>query len=66
MFHKNYKEKRPNIIGKNLVEQLNLITNLSEIEAKNIIILDYKELAVDEKNITKLDYPTPKPKYHLC
>ena len=38
-----------NIIGKKLVEQLNLITNLSGIEAKNIIILDYKELAVDEK-----------------
>ena len=49
MFHKNYKEKRPNIIGKNLAEQLNLITNLSGIEDKNIIILDYKELAVDEK-----------------
>ena len=37
------------IIRKNLMEYLNLITNLPRIEDKNIIILDYKKLAVDEK-----------------
>ena len=31
------------IIGKNLMGQLNFITNLLEIKDKNIIILDYKD-----------------------
>ena len=48
------------IIRKNLMEQLNFITNLLEIKDKNIIILDYKDSGTHKKILAKLDYPAPK------
>ena len=48
------------IIRKNLMEQLNFITNLLEIKDKNIIILDYKDSGTHKEILTKLDYPAPK------
>ena len=48
------------IIRKNLMEQLNFITNLLEIKDKNIIILDYKDSGTHKEIFAKLDYPAPK------
>ena len=48
------------IIRKNLMEQLNFITNLLEIKDKNIIILDYKDSGTHKEILAKLDYPAPK------
>ena len=48
------------IIRKNLMEQLNFITNLLEIKDKNIIILDYRDSGTHKDIIAKLDYPAPK------
>jgi len=52
------------IIKKNLIEQLNFITNLLEIKDKNIIILDYRDSGTYKEIIAKLDYPSPK--CHNC
>ena len=43
------------IIRKNLMEQLNFITNLLEIKDKNIIILDYKDSGTHKEILAKLD-----------
>jgi len=48
------------IIRKNLMEQLNFITNLLGIKDKNIIILDYLDAGTHKEVIAKLDYPAPK------
>ncbi len=48
------------IIRKNLMEQLNFITNLLGIKDKNIIILDYLDSKTHKEIIAKLDYPAPK------
>ena len=48
------------IIRKNLMEQLNFITNLLGIKDKNIIILDYLDAGTHKEIIAKLDYPAPK------
>lgn len=48
------------IIRKNLMEQLNFITNLLEIKDKNIIILDYKDSGTHKEILAKLDYPASK------
>ena len=48
------------IIRKNLMEQLNFITNILGIKDKNIIILDYLDAETHKEIIAKLDYPTPK------
>lgn len=48
------------IIRKNLMEQLNFITNLLEIKDKNIIILDYRDSGTHKDILAKLDYPAPK------
>ena len=48
------------IIRKNLMEQLNFITNLLGIKDKNIIILDYLDAGPHKEIIAKLDYPAPK------
>ena len=47
------------IIRKNLMEQLNFITNLLGIKDKNIIILDYLDSGTHKEIIAKLDYPAP-------
>ena len=47
------------IIRKNLMEQLNFITNLLEIKDKNIIILDYLDAGTHKEIIAKLDYTAP-------
>ena len=52
------------IIRKILMEQLNLITNLLGIKAKNIIILDYLDSGTHKEIIAKLDYLAPK--CHNC
>ena len=52
------------IIRKNLMEQLNFITNILGIKDKNIIILDYLDSGTHKEIIAKLDYPTPK--CHSC
>ena len=52
------------IIRKNLMEQLNFITNLLGIKDKNIIILDYLDAGTHKEVIAKLDYPAPK--CHNC
>ena len=52
------------IIRKNLMEQLNFITNLLGIKDKNIIILDYLDSRTHKEIIAKLDYPAPK--CHNC
>ena len=52
------------IIRKNLMEQLNFITNLLGIKDKNIIILDYLDSKTHKEIIAKLDYPAPK--CHNC
>ena len=48
------------IIGKNLMEQLNFITNLLEIKDPNITILDVLDAGTHKEIIAKLDYPAPK------
>ncbi len=48
------------IIRKNLMEQLNFITNLLGIKDKNIIILNYLDSKTHKEIIAKLDYPAPK------
>ena len=48
------------IIRKNLMEQLNFITNILGIKDKNIIILDYLDSGTHKEIIAKLDYPAPK------
>ena len=48
------------LIRKNLMEQLNFITNLLGIKDKNIIILDYLDAGTHKEIIAKLDYPAPK------
>ncbi|SUN75729.1 transposase [Streptococcus massiliensis] len=48
------------IIRKNLMEQLNFITNLLEIKDPNITILDYVDAGTHKEIIAKLDYPAPK------
>ena len=48
------------IIRKNLMEQLNFITNLLGIKDKNIKILDYLDAGTHKEVIAKLDYPAPK------
>lgn len=52
------------IIRKNLMEQLNFITNILGIKDKNIIILDYLDAGTHKEVIAKLDYPAPK--CHNC
>lgn len=52
------------IIRKNLMEQLNFITNLLGIKDKNIKILDYLDTGTHKEVIAKLDYPAPK--CHNC
>ena len=52
------------IIRKNLMEQLNFITNLLGIKDKNIKILDYLDAGTHKEVIAKLDYPSPK--CHNC
>ena len=52
------------IIRKNLMEQLNFITNLLGIKDKNIIIFDYIDARTHKEVIAKLDYPAPK--CHNC
>ena len=52
------------IIRKNLMEQLNFITNLLGIKDKNIKILDYLDAGTHKEVIAKLDYPAPK--CHHC
>ena len=52
------------IIRKNLMEQLNFITNLLGIKDKNIIILNYLDSKTHKEIIAKLDYPAPK--CHNC
>ena len=47
------------IIRKNLMEQLNFITNILGIKDKNIIILDYLDSGTHKEIIAKLDYPAP-------
>ena len=47
------------IIRKNLMEQLNLVTNLLGIKDKNIIILDYLDSGTHKEIIAKLDYEAP-------
>ena len=47
------------IIRKNLMEQLNFITNLLGIKDKNIIILDYLDAGTHKEIIAKLDYTAP-------
>ena len=47
------------IIRKNLMEQLNFITNLLGIKDKNIKILDYLDAGTHKEVIAKLDYPAP-------
>ena len=48
------------IIRKNLMEQLNFITNLLGIKDKNIKILDYLDAGTHKEVIAKLDYAAPK------
>ena len=48
------------IIRKNLMEQLNFITNLLEIKGPNITILDVLNAGTHKEIIAKLDYPAPK------
>ena len=48
------------IIRKNLMEQLNFITNLLGIKDPNITILDYVDAGTHKEIIAKLDYPAPK------
>ncbi|SUN76912.1 transposase [Streptococcus massiliensis] len=48
------------IIRKNLMEQLNFITNLLEIKDPNITILDVLDAGTHKEIIAKLDYPAPK------
>ena len=50
------------IIRKNLMEQLNFITNLLGIKDKNIIILDYLDAGTHKEIIAKLDYTAPVPR----
>ena len=52
------------IIRKNLMEQLNFITNLLGIKDKNIKILDYLDAGTHKEVIAKLDYPSLK--CHNC
>ena len=52
------------IIRKNLMEQLNFITNSLGIKDKNIIILNYLDSKTHKEIIAKLDYPAPK--CHNC
>ena len=52
------------IIRKNLMEQLNFITNSLWIKDKNIIILNYLDSKTHKEIIAKLDYPAPK--CHNC
>lgn len=52
------------IIRKNLMEQLNFITNLLGIKDKNIIILNYLDSKTHKEIIAKLDYPALK--CHNC
>lgn len=48
------------IIRKNLMEQLNFITNLLGIKDPNITILDVLDAGTLKEIIAKLDYPSPK------
>ena len=48
------------IIRKNLMEQLNFITNLLGIKDPIITILDYLDAGTHKEIIAKLDYPAPK------
>ena len=48
------------IIRKNLMEQLNSVTNLLEIKDPNITILDVLDAGTHKEIIAKLDYPAPK------
>ena len=48
-----------NIIRKNLMEQLNFITNLLGIKDQNITILDVLDANTHKEIIAKLDYPSP-------
>ncbi|SUN76656.1 transposase [Streptococcus massiliensis] len=48
------------IIRKNLMEQLNFITNLLEIKDPNITILDVLDAGTHKEIMAKLDYPAPK------
>ena len=48
------------IIRKNLMEQLNFITNLLGIKDPNISISDYIDAGSHKEVIAKLDYPAPK------
>ena len=48
------------IIRKNLMEQLNFITNLLGIKDPNITILDVLDAGTHKEIIAKLDYPAPK------
>ena len=52
------------IIRKNLMEQLNFITNILGMNDKNIIILDYLDAGTHKEVIAKLDYPASK--CHNC
>ena len=51
------------IIRKNLMEQLNFITNLLGIKDPNITILDVLDAGTHKEVIAKLDYPAPKCSY---
>ena len=48
------------IIRKNLMEQLNFITNLLGIKDPDITILDALDAGTHKEIIAKLDYPAPK------
>ena len=48
------------IIRKNLMEQLNFITNLLGIKDQNITIWDVLDAGTHKEIIAKLDYPAPK------
>ncbi len=48
------------IIRKNLMEQLNFITNLLEIKDPNITILNVLNAGTHKEIFAKLDYPAPK------
>ena len=48
-----------NIIRKNLMEQLNFITNLLGIKDQNITILDVLDANTHKEIIAKLYYPAP-------
>lgn len=52
------------IIRKNLIEQLDFITNLLGIKDPNITILDILDARTHKEIIAKLDYLVPKCPYY--